>query len=182
MPVYVPPLKSWYYIGCNNIFGQFYSQRVTDVIFKKLHFSIIMFTKNNALFKGNVLERNPLWCCDESPSPPTGKRVKVVTPILLFMLEKKSVFLVPITRYSWDLPFGIIKTQKGYSFLQSPLEASKSFQTLSNSSPMTSKASVPCWSLSSLSCLYHWTLFTPFSKFYLLGHCSPTEITPIVSS
>ena len=141
-----------------------------------------MFTKNNALFKGNVLERNPLWCCDESPSPPTGKRVKVVTPILLFMLEKKSVFLVPITRYSWDLPFGIIKTQKGYSFLQSPLEASKSFQTLSNSSPMTSKASVPCWSLSSLSCLYHWTLFTPFSKFYLLGHCSPTEITPIVSS
>lgn len=47
-----------------------------------------MFTKNNALFKGNALEKNPLRCCDESPSPPAGKRVKVVTPILLFMLEK----------------------------------------------------------------------------------------------
>lgn len=85
---------------------------------------------------------------------------------------KNSVFLVPITKYSWDLPFSTINTQKGYSFLQSPLWASRSFQTLSNSSPMTSKALVPCWSLSSLSCLYHWTLFTPFSKFYLSGHCS----------
>ena len=84
-----------YVIGCNNIFGQFYSQRVTDVIFKKLHFSIIMFTKNNALFKGNALEKNPLRCCDESPSPPAGKRVKVVTPILLFMLEKILYFWFP---------------------------------------------------------------------------------------
>lgn len=54
-----------------------------------------MFTKNNALFKGNALEKNPLWCCDESPSPPAGKRVKVVTPILLFMLEKILYFWFP---------------------------------------------------------------------------------------
>lgn len=54
-----------------------------------------MFTKNNALFKGNALEKNPLWCCDESPSPPAGKRVKVVTPILLFILEKILYFWFP---------------------------------------------------------------------------------------
>ena len=164
-------------IGYNNIFGQFYFQRVPDVIFKKLHFSIIMFTKSNALFKGNVLERNPLWCCDESPSPPTGKRVKVVTLILLFMLEKILYFWFPSQDTHETCLLAPLIPKRGTPSYSTLYRLQGPFK-LSNSSPMTSEALVLCWSLSSLSCLYHWTLFTPFSIFYLLGHCSPTVITP----